>query len=105
MQWVFPGPHSGRSLMRRQGAIDGRKPLVVESSDRTADLLARYRLGLIDHDLRGFSQAVPGIRFDGDSEQRRFAELACERQDRDGRVLVEEIGLDYQGWPPFPVIA
>ncbi len=56
--------------------------------------ISRNGLGLVDHDLGGFAQAILVAGLDGDPQQRGLPQITRHGQDGDRWVRVEEVRLD-----------
>lgn len=70
-----------------------------------ADLFARQRDDFVDHYLRHPAETVLPIRIERNAKQRCVDNRAGQRQERNtGVSIIEEIRLDDQGWPRFPIV-
>jgi hypothetical protein len=90
----------------RQGAPDSNHGGVAQMAHPLYNFFARQRQHLIDHDLRYPIEAVLATRIESYAKQRSIDNRAGERHNRNTCMnIVEEIRLDDQGWPRFPVVA
>ncbi len=74
-------------------------------ADPLANLFARQRQHLIDHDLRHAIESVLPTRIESDAKQRCVDDRPGQRHDCDTGVnIIEDIRLDDQGRPRFPIV-
>ena len=96
---------SDKAQKNRQSAADRQHLFFADMAESDSDAIPWNGLRLVHHHLRGFLQSVRRVAFDANPEQGGFPQISGDWQYRDGRVLVEQVGLDDQCGSGISVVA